>query len=67
MPLNAKSLFWHIVWIDCVRPKTGAVADVMRRTRVSYHYAIRRVRCNERNIIKERFADAMLVDNTRDF
>ena len=39
----------------------------MRRTRASYHYAIIRVRRNERNIINERLADAMLVDNSRDF
>ena len=39
----------------------------MRRTRASYHYAIRRVRRNERNILNERFADEMLVDNNRDF
>ena len=39
----------------------------MRRTRASYHFAIRHVRRNERNIINERFADAMLVDNNRDF
>ena len=38
--LIAKSLFWHNVWVDCDRPKTGAVADVMRRTRAAYHYAI---------------------------
>ena len=37
------------------------------RTRAAYHYAIRRVRRNERNIINERFADTMLVDNTRYF
>ena len=66
-PLKAKSLFLHNVWVDCDRPKTGAVADVMRRTRASYHYAIRRVRHNEQNIINECFADAILVDNNRDF
>ena len=24
-PLREKSLFWHRMWIDCDRPKTGAV------------------------------------------
>ena len=32
-----------------------------------YHYAIRRVKSSERNIINERFAYAMFVDNIRDF
>ena len=66
-PLKAKSLFWHNVWVDCHRPMTDAVADVMKRTRALYHYAITRFRRSERNIINERFADAMLVDNNRDF
>ena len=65
--LKAKSLFWHNVLVDCDRPKTSAVADVMRRTRASYNYAIRCVRHNERNNINERFADTMLVDNITDF
>ena len=34
-PLKVKSLFWHNVWIDCDRPKTGEVSDVVRRTRTS--------------------------------
>jgi hypothetical protein len=38
-PLREKSLFWHQMWIDFDRPKTGAVADSMRRTRAAYHYA----------------------------
>ena len=38
----------------------------MRRTGASYHYAIRRVRRNERNIISE-LAEVMLDDNTRDW
>ena len=66
-PLKAKFLFWRSVLVDCDRLKTGAVAGVMRRTRASYHYDIRCVRRNERNIINERFTNAMLVDNIRDF
>jgi len=41
-PLRDESLFWHgFIWVDCNRPKTGAVADCMRRTRAAYHYAIK--------------------------
>ena len=39
-PLRDKSLFWHGLWLDCNRPKTGAVADCMRRTRAAYHYKL---------------------------
>lgn len=40
-PLRDIALFWHSMWMDCSRPKTGAVAACMRRTRAAYHYAIR--------------------------
>ena len=39
----------------------------MRRNRVLYHYPIRRVKRNERNIINDSFADAMLADNNKVF
>ena len=50
-PLRQRSLFWHNLWIDCSRPKTGAADDRMRRTRANYHYAIRKVRKDEDNIL----------------
>ena len=43
-PLRDKSLFWHGLWLDCNRPKTGAVADCMRRTRAACHYGIRQLK-----------------------
>jgi hypothetical protein len=30
LPAREKSLFWHRMWLDCDRPKQGAVADAMR-------------------------------------
>ena len=46
-PLRDKWLFWHRIWLDCNRPKTGVVADCMRRTRAAYRYAIRRLKKDE--------------------
>ena len=66
-PLRDKSLFWHNLWLDCDRPKTGAVADCMRRTRAAYHYAIRKVKREEDKIINERLAGSLLNNSTRDF
>ena len=40
-------IFWHEIWLECGRPKSGVVAEIMRRTRASYLYAIRRVNKNE--------------------
>ena len=47
--------------------KAGAVADCMRRTRANYHYAIRKVRKDKDNILRERVADALIRDSNRDF
>jgi len=66
-PLREKSLFWHKLWLDCDRPRSGAVADSMRRTRAAYHYAIRKVKRNEEHIVSERVADALLHNNARNF
>jgi hypothetical protein len=39
----------------------------MRRTRAAYHYAVRRIKRQENNIVRQRFAEAVLTDNTRNF
>jgi hypothetical protein len=59
-PVRQKSLFWHRLWYDCGRPRSGVVADVMRRTRATYHRTMRRVKRNEQVIVRQRFADASL-------
>jgi hypothetical protein len=66
-PTRERSLFWHRIWMECDRPKTGAVADAMRRSRAAYHYIIRKIKKGEENIVRERIATAVLYDNTRDF
>ena len=66
-PFHDKSMFWHNLWVESGRPRNGTVADVMRRTRASYHYAIRQARRNENEITRERFAQSLLRGRTRDF
>ena len=66
-PLRDKSMFWHKMWLDCGRPRLGAVADSMRRTRAAYRYAIRNVKRNEDAIVRERLADAVLDNEARNF
>jgi hypothetical protein len=58
-PVREKSMFWHGICLQCGRPKTGAVADCMRRTRAAYHCAIRKVERDQDNIINERLADSI--------
>ena len=55
------------MWLDCGRPRSGAVSVCMRRSRLAYHYAIRKVRKDEEFIKSERIATSMLSNNTRDF
>ena len=35
-PARQRPIFWHKIWIDSDCPRTGSVADIMRRTRASY-------------------------------
>ena len=66
-PKRRLSLFWHGIWVDCGRPRSGHVADMMRKTRLAYHYAIRNARRHERDIVNHRFAEAILANKSRDF
>jgi hypothetical protein len=66
-PFREKSLFWHHVWIENGRPRHGVIADIMRRTRSAYHYAIKHVNRQREDIINERFAVALAVNNDRNF
>ena len=66
-PLREKSVLWHDIWISCGCPHDGLVASIMRRTRASYHYAVRYIKRNSQDIIKDRFASAILDNRDRDF
>jgi len=50
-----------------LRPRDGAVADIMRRTRAAYHYAVRYIKENNSDIVKQRFASAIVENRSRDF
>ena len=52
------SLFWHNIWMECGKPHTGPIADVMRKTRSAYHYAIRKAKRAVNNKINQRIADS---------
>jgi len=55
------------MWVECGKPRTGVVYDIMRQTRARYHYAIRYARRHENDIINDRFANALLLNSRRDF
>ena len=62
-PLKEKSLVWHRIWDNCGRPRSGAVADCMRRTQAAYHYTIRNSKKNEERMQQKRFAQSMLKND----
>ena len=61
------SSLWHNIWLDCGHLREGLVADIMSCTRAAYHYAVRNIRNNSSDIIKQRFASAIVENRNRDF
>jgi len=59
-PYREESMFWHNLWIDRGRPKTGHVANCMRRTRAAYHYAVRRVQ-RDKDVGSLAYADDLVI------
>jgi hypothetical protein len=65
-PARQTSMFWHNMWVSCGRPRDGEVAAIMRRTRAAYHYAVRDIKRNTEDIVKQKFAEAVLQNKDRD-
>lgn len=55
------------MWLDCGRPREGPVAESMRRTRATYHYAVRKVKKDQDSIINERVAQSIVTSCDRNF
>ena len=36
-----ESLYWHNIWIECDRPDSGIIYDIMKKCRSVYHYMLR--------------------------
>jgi len=64
-PVREKSLFWHQLWVECSRPRSGAVANCMRRTRAAYLYTVRSVKKDEMWMQHEQMAQCMLSSDDR--
>ena len=59
-------MFWRSIWLCNNSPRQGVVADVMRKTRAKYHYAIRQVKNKELHHKKQSMARAIAFNNSRD-
>jgi hypothetical protein len=54
-------------WTADAPCRNGVVADCMRRARSDYHYAVRQVKRVEDLIVRDRIANALIVDPSRSF
>ena len=43
-PCQTQARFWHSVWRSAGKPRSGALYNIMVKTRNSFHYAIRKAR-----------------------
>ena len=53
------AILWHSIWKSCGSPRNGTVADIRRRTRAQYHYAIRQLKHDEKGISAAKMADSL--------
>ena len=60
------AMFWHWLWVDSVIPRYGHVAAIMRKTRASYHYAVRHIKRRERELRKRKMAESVSTNKQRD-
>ena len=60
---NAKE--WHDVWVQQGKPRDGDVANMKRKTRLKYHYAIRYVTKENIRIRNYKMAEAISTNNDR--
>ena len=56
---------WHDVWLRSGKPKQGDIANMKRKTRLKYHYAIRYVMKENSRIRNNKMADAISTNNDR--
>ena len=64
-PKLDSSLLWHKIWVDSGLPRDGLIADIMRRTRAQYHYAIKHCHKNYNDIRNKRMAEVISSNNQR--
>ena len=58
-------IFWRSIWQNMNSPRSGIVADIMRRTRANYHYAIRRLKKQSDQLSKNAMAQSIANNNYR--
>ena len=60
------ALFWRCIWISMKSPRDGVVAEIMRRTRAQYHYALRKLKKNAIALRRNAMAESIINNKSRD-
>ena len=66
-PQRQTSLFWHLIWEDCGRPRTGWVFEVRKKTKTEYKRAAKWVVRNQNLLSAERMAERLASEHQQDF
>ena len=56
---------WHEIWVQDERKRKGYIANIRRKTRLQYHYAIRHVVKENTRIRNKKLAEAVAENNDR--
>lgn len=62
-----RAIFWHNMWIDNGRPHHGVIADIRRRTRATYHYAVRKAKTHRERSFADKLATKLQNKNSKEF
>ena len=62
-----ESLLWHHIWVQCDKPATGIVHDIMQKCRSLYHYKLRNLKKQKHAKIKSAVSRKVLKSSTKDF
>merc|ERR1739840_1626 len=60
-----RSKMWHEIWVQDGRKRKGYIANIRRKTRLQYHYAIRHVAKENTRIRNKKLAEAVAENNDR--
>ena len=62
---SERAKLWHEIWVQMGRPREGYLANIRRKTRLRYHYAIRKIVRNETKLRNDKFAEAISNNDDR--
>ena len=66
-PFRDECGWWHQVWKQAGEPRSGVLYEQKTEAKRQYRYAVRRYKRKEEGLRKQRMAEAISNDNSRDF